>query len=122
MNTGRLKFHHRVGAAMLNVYRGTTGGGGAPREEPLAEVHRDVLEAAEATIAGWDEFTQIATHLGQSPALLGAVLLGSLVDHTGLSPQEVIGQTIAKARAHPAGTQTALGSAEPTDPSSPGEG
>ncbi|TMU99793.1 hypothetical protein FGK60_20200 [Streptomyces sp. DASNCL29] len=135
MNTRRLKFHHRVGAAMLNVYRGTTGGGGAPSEGPLAEVHRDVLEAAEATfaraaeagdvelmIAGWDEFTQIATHLGLSPALLGAVLLGSLVDHTGLSPQEVIGQTIAKARAHPAGTQTALGSAEPTDPSSPGEG
>ncbi|WP_413797053.1 WD40 repeat domain-containing protein [Streptomyces iranensis] len=116
MTTRRLEFHHRVGAAMLNVYRGTTGGAGAPSEEPSAEVYRDVLEAAEATfaratetgdveqmIAGWDEFTQIATHLGQSSALLGAVLLGSLVDHTGLSPQEVIGQAIAKAQAHPAG-------------------
>ncbi|MBP2063712.1 hypothetical protein [Streptomyces iranensis] len=30
-------------------------------------------------------------------------LLGSLVDHTGLSPREVIGQAIAKAQAHPAG-------------------
>ncbi|MFE5119916.1 WD40 repeat domain-containing protein [Streptomyces sp. NPDC056669] len=132
MNTRRLEFHHRVGTAMLNVYRGTTGGGGAPSEEPLAEVYRDVLEAAETTfaratetgdveqmIAGWDEFTEIATHLGQSSALLGAVLLGSLVEHTGLSPQEVIAQAIATAQAHPAGTQAALEPVEPTDPSSP---
>lgn len=131
MNTRRLEFHHRVGTAMLNVYRGTTGDG-APSEEPLAEVYRDVLEAAEATfaraaetgdaeqmIAGWDEFTEITTHLGQSSALLGAVLLGSLVEHTGLSPQEVIAQAIAKAQAHPAGTQAALESVEPTDPGSP---
>ncbi|MFD5385330.1 WD40 repeat domain-containing protein [Streptomyces sp. NPDC127074] len=132
MNTRRLEFHHRVGTAMLNVYRGTTGGGGAPSEEPLAEVYRDVLEAAETTfaratetedveqmIAGWDEFTEIATHLGQSSALLGAVLLGSLVEHTGLSPQEVIAQAIATAQAHPAGRQAALEPVEPTDPSSP---
>ncbi|GAA3369746.1 hypothetical protein GCM10017744_090690 [Streptomyces antimycoticus] len=131
MNARRLEFHHRVGTAMLNVYRGTTGGG-APSEEPLAEVYRDVLEAAEATFAratkagdveqmivGWNEFTELATHLGQSSALLGAVLLGSLVEHTGLSPQEVIAQAIAQSQAHPAGTQAALEAAEPTDPSSP---
>ncbi|MGV9855598.1 WD40 repeat domain-containing protein [Streptomyces sp. NPDC003442] len=131
MKTRRLEFHHRVGVAMVKVCRGTTGGGGAPSEEPLAEVYRDVLEAAETAfaratetgdveqmIAGWDEYTQISTRLGQSSALLGAVLLGSLVDHTGLPPQEIIGQAIAKARAHPAGTRTALEPVEPTDPSS----
>lgn len=131
MDARRLEFHHRVGTAMINVYRGTTGGG-VPSEEPPAEVYRDVLEAAEATFArateagdveqmivGWEECTALATHLGQSSALLGAVLLGSLVEHTGLSPQEVIAQAIAQAQAHPAGTQAAHEVAEPTDPSSP---
>ncbi|MBL1120058.1 WD40 repeat domain-containing protein [Streptomyces sp. 110] len=134
MKTRRLEFHHRVGAAMLKVCRGTTGGGGAPSEEPLVEVYRDVLEAAETTfaratatgdveqmIAGWDEYTQIATHLGQSSALLGAVLLGSLVDHTGLSPQEIIGQAIAKAQAHPPGHERRLSPSSPPIPA-PGEG
>ena len=45
-------------------------------------------------VAGWNELTEIAAHIGNSNALLGAALLGTVVRHTGLSPEEAMAKTV----------------------------
>lgn len=67
-------FNQRAGEAVLNVYK--------------------LAVDVEKMVAGWNELTDIAAHIGHSNAMLGGALPGNVVRHTDPSPEEAMVKTV----------------------------
>ncbi|WP_372344765.1 hypothetical protein [Streptomyces sp. KL116D] len=99
-------FNRRAGKAALDVYLLAAAGGGDPGKA-VTDPYRELLDAAERRFRaaadsgdlqgmadGWNELTDIFAHAAHANARLGAALLATVANKTGLAPEEAITKTI----------------------------
>jgi hypothetical protein len=102
----REDFNRRVGQAILNVYRLAASGGGGT-DEAVATPYRELVDAADRRFRaaaeggdlqgmadGWNELVDIGGHMAHANARVGAALLATIMNTSGLSADEVMDQTI----------------------------